>query len=74
MTIYPDTNIWNALCDQAVDPARLGATLVAKEARLVLSYHTVYELLKTFRGSSAEARLRGAKLFSYLGRTWLATI
>jgi hypothetical protein len=30
------------------------------------SYHTVYELLKTFRGSSAQARLRGAKLFSHL--------
>ncbi len=67
MTIYPDTNIWNALCDQEVDPAQLGATLIAKNARLVLSYHTVYELLKTFRGSSAQARLRATKLFSYLG-------
>jgi hypothetical protein len=67
MTIYLDTNIWNALCDQAVDPSRLGATLVARKAKLVLSYHTAYELLKTFRGSSAQARLRGAQLFSYLG-------
>ena len=67
MTIYPDTNIWNALCDQAVDPAPLRATLAAKEARLVLSYHTVYELLKTFRGSSAHAPLYAAELFANLG-------
>jgi hypothetical protein len=67
MTIYLDTNIWNALCDQAVDPSRLGATLAAKGAKLVLSYHTAYELLRAFRGSSAQAPLRGAQLFSYLG-------
>ncbi len=66
MTIYADTNIWNELCDQGVDSAQIEATLVAKETRLVLSYHTVYELLKTFRGSRAHARLRAAKLFSHL--------
>jgi hypothetical protein len=66
MTIYLDTNIWNALCDQAIDPARLAATLAARDTRLVLSYHTVYELLKTFRGSGHQAALRGAKLCSCL--------
>ena len=66
MTIYPDTNVWNALCDQEIDPARLGAALFARDASLVLSYHTVYEFLKTFLGSGDKARLRGAKLFSCL--------
>jgi hypothetical protein len=66
VTIYPDTNIWNELCDLDIDPAQFGATLVAKGARLVLSYHTVYEFLKNFRGSGAQAPLRAAKLFSYL--------
>lgn len=66
INIYADTNIWNALCDQTVDPERLAASLAAKGSRLVLSYHTVFELLKTFRGSGEQTRQRAAKLFSFL--------
>ena len=47
MNIYADTNIWNELCDQKIDPDLLAEALLPG-ARLVLSYQTVYELLKTF--------------------------
>jgi hypothetical protein len=67
MTIYPDTNIWNALCDQAVDPAGFGAGLSARNVKLVLSFHTVNELLRTFQGSRDDSRRRGMELFSYIG-------
>jgi hypothetical protein len=64
MYIYLDTNVWNILCDHAVDPNELVASLAAKNANLVLSTHTFYELAKTFRASSDKASERGKELFS----------
>lgn len=66
VNIYLDTNLWNVLCDRVVDPTKLMASLAAKNASLVLSTHTFYELAKTFRTSTREALERGRKLFSYL--------
>ena len=62
MNIYLDTMLWNDLCDQAVDPGRLLASLAAKNATVVLSHHTVFELAQTFINDPA----RGKALFSYI--------
>jgi hypothetical protein len=62
MNIYLDTNLWNALCDQGVEPGRLLESLSARGSRLVLSHQTVFELAKTF----VKAPERGKHLFSYV--------
>jgi hypothetical protein len=64
--IYLDTNIWNALCDQGVESRALVESLGSKRASLVLSFHTVYELARTFMGSGGGGAARGVRLFSYL--------
>lgn len=65
MKIYLDTNLWNALCDHKVAPQKLMASLAARNANLVLSLQTFYELAKTFRSSTEKAMGRGRQLFSY---------
>lgn len=64
LRIYVDTNIWNALCDQAVDAKALLTSLGAKNAALVISPHTVYELARTFTGKRPTRKAQGMKLFS----------
>lgn len=66
MDIYLDTNIWNALCDQIVDPRTLVASLAAKDKRLILSDQSIYELAKTFHVPKQAGMQRGLELFSYL--------
>jgi hypothetical protein len=68
VTIYLDTNLWNALCDHAVAPGKLLTSLAAKNANLVLGLHNFYELAKTFSTATSEAIERGSSLFSYLKR------
>jgi len=65
MNIYLDTNLWNVLCDRQVDPKELIASLAAKNASLVLSLQTFYELAKTFGSSTEKGLERGRELFSY---------
>jgi hypothetical protein len=60
--------LWNGLCDGAVDPEELVTSLAARDASLALGLHTFYELAKTFRKETREARERGRRLFSYLGQ------
>lgn len=64
--IYPDTNIWNALCKQSVDPMTLMKGLAAKDATLVLSLHAVYELARTFTGTKPTSHAQGMALFQCL--------
>jgi hypothetical protein len=66
LEIYLDTNIWNALCDQQVDPQTLVRTLALRNANLVIGLHVFYELIKTFKSAKNEALGRGRSLFSYL--------
>jgi len=66
--IYLDTNLWNELCDQAVDPARITESLSSLDARLVLGTHCVYEMAKTFRTPGSGATKRAKDLFLYLGK------
>jgi hypothetical protein len=66
--IYPDTIIWNLLCDQSVQPKKLLNSLNDKGATLVVSFHTVYELARTFERDDAKGKARGQQLFAYLKR------
>lgn len=66
MYIYLDTNLWNYLCDQGVDPEKLVRALRVKSARLILSPHVVFELAKTYQSGSAPGGERGKTLFKYL--------
>jgi predicted nucleic acid-binding protein len=60
--IYLDTNVWNRLLDQGAPPAELLAELKQRDATLVLSGQTVYELTRTFASLPA----RGKELFRYI--------
>jgi hypothetical protein len=64
--IYPDTIIWNLLCDQNIDPRKLLDSLRAKGFTLVVSFHTVYELARNFERDEAVRYARGRQLFAYL--------
>lgn len=64
--IYLDTNIWNRLADQNINPQRLLAGLGSKSANLALSGQTIYELSKTFIGTGPTARVRAQGLFRYV--------
>ncbi len=66
MCIYPDTIIWNLLCDQAIDPKKLLDSLNAKSATLVVSFHSVYELARNFERGDPKGNARGQQLFAYL--------
>ena len=66
MRIYPDTIIWNLLCDQSVEPEKLLSSLNEKGATLAVSFHTVYELARTFERDDAKGNTRGQQLFAYL--------
>lgn len=68
MNIYLDTMLWNALCDHAVDPQKLVASLAARDANLALGLHNFYELAKAFRKQTTKAVERGRRLFSYLNQ------
>src|SRR5258708_6497506 len=65
MDIYLDTNLWNALCDQAVEPDEFIHRLASKNAYLAPGIHIFYELTKTFRSSDSQVQDRGKKLLSY---------
>lgn len=60
--IYLDTNIWNRLLDQNVDPSALLSKLERCDSSLALSGQNVYELALTFQNSAE----RGMELFRYL--------
>lgn len=62
MRIYLDTNVWNILCDEGIEPRQLLKALTDGGRELALSAHALYELTKAFRASPG----RGCKLLSYL--------
>jgi hypothetical protein len=66
LLIYPDSNIWSYMAQLPVDEARLTQSLASKNATLVLSAHAVYELARTFTGSSGPTV--GTLLFSSVKR------
>lgn len=70
--IYLDTNLWNVLCDQSVEPIALVRRLASKNAYLAPGIHTFYELAKNFRGLDEKSRERGKALFSHFKEFLLA--
>lgn len=72
--IYLDTNLWNQLCDQRVDPLRMVETLARKNACLALGNEVAYELSKTFIDSDSAGHSRGMTLFSYVHQYLLEQI
>jgi hypothetical protein len=64
--VYPDTVIWNLLCDQHIEPRKLLNSLRDAGFTLVVSFHTIYELARNFGGDGAAGNARGRDLFSYL--------
>jgi hypothetical protein len=64
--IYLDTNIWNRLADQNIDPQKLLRDLVGKNGNLALSGQTIYELAKTFLSPGSNALVRAQNLFQYV--------
>lgn len=67
MNIYQETSLWNALCDQPIDPPILMSALTSKNAKLFFGYHCGTEMAKTFLGYGQAAN-RGRQLFSCLRR------
>lgn len=65
MNIYLDTMLWNALCDQDVDPLELVKTLASNKANLTFSNQTTFELARTFLSAKPQVAERGRKLFSH---------
>jgi len=66
LSIYLDTNLWNRLLDQGVDPQQLIRDLLAERTNLAVSSQALYELARTFEKNPVRAQ----KLFSYL-KTYL---
>jgi hypothetical protein len=60
--IYLDTNLWNRLFDHKINPKSFLKQLKGKNANLVVSGQTIYELAKTFSGAPQRAQ----QLFQYL--------
>lgn len=63
--IYLDTNLWNRLYDQPIDPCHLLTMLASKNARLVLGHHIFYELAKNFHAGTDQGIQRGTVLLNY---------
>jgi hypothetical protein len=64
--IYLDTDMWNALFYQGVNPPDLMRSLQAKGSCLVFSSHNLYEIAKSFHGTRAQTKSRGVKLVEFL--------
>jgi len=60
--IYLDTNLWNKMLDQSVDPTALVSALRQSGASIALSGQTVYELTRTFSATPERAK----KLFRHV--------
>jgi hypothetical protein len=49
VNVYLETNLWNTLCDHALDADALAGSLGSRGINLGFSYHCVSEMAKTFR-------------------------
>jgi len=69
-TVYLDTMLWNALCDQGVEASSLVARLRERNACFAIGTHDFYEIAKTF--GRPENHSRGRLLFSDFTRYLIA--
>lgn len=63
--IYPDTSIWNRLCDQTADPRAFYLALEERDVGLTLGFNVLYEIAKQFFSGTSDGAERGRELFSY---------
>lgn len=63
--VYPDTSIWNRLCDEKVEPQALCIALENRGLAMALGFNVMYEIAKQFFGGSAGGVDRGRRLFEY---------
>jgi hypothetical protein len=64
--IYLDTNIWDQLCDQNVNPKGFLDALASKGFTLVISFHTVYEMGRMFASTEPQVIARGRQICAYV--------
>lgn len=64
--VYPDTSVWNCLCDQNDDARALWLALEEKGLALVLGFNVLFEIAKQFFTGTEEATERGRELLAYL--------
>lgn len=64
--IYLDTNLWNELFFQKIDPADLMKRLKGRHACLAFSSHNLYEIAKSFHETNAATRAKGKELVAFL--------
>jgi hypothetical protein len=69
-TIYLDTMLWNALCDQGVEASSLVARLRERNVCFAIGTHDFYEIAKTF--GRPENHSRAKLLFSDFSRYLIA--
>jgi hypothetical protein len=72
--IYLDTDLWNILFFENIDPADLMGRLDAKGACLVFSSHNLYEIAKSFHRAESQTRAKGKKLVGFLLKFFESTI
>ena len=64
--LYPDTSIWNCLCDQDVGPDALWSRLGGSGIVPVIGFNALYEIAKLFFVGTDEATGRGRELMTYM--------
>jgi hypothetical protein len=64
--IYLDTDLWNALFYQKIDPGNLMQRLLERNAYLTFSSHNLYEIAKSFLGTKTRTKAKGQDLVAFL--------
>jgi hypothetical protein len=64
--IYLDTDLWNTLFYQKIDPGNLMQRLLERNAYLAFSSHNLYEIAKSFHGTRARTKAKGKDLVAFL--------
>jgi predicted nucleic acid-binding protein len=64
--IYLDTDLWNALFNQKINPDKLMQRLREKGAYLVFSSHNLYEIAKSFHRTKDQTKAKGKELVAFL--------
>jgi hypothetical protein len=65
-TLYADSSVWHALCDQAVDPQQLAARLSSNDVVLGFGVQDIYEIARALCSRDPKSVTAGRKLFNYV--------
>ena len=64
--LYPDTSVWNCLCDQHADPHALSLALANRKVRFAIGFNVFYEIAELFFTGADKDRKRGRELLAYM--------